>query len=78
MSVCSTSNAFIARSFLNVFPVTSVIAFMVMGPMLDLSNLFMLTGTFKKRFVVKLVGLLLILAVPIFLLLSVMIQGGMK
>lgn len=76
MSVCSTSNAFIGRSFLNVFPATAVVAFIVMGPMLDLSNLFMLTGTFKKGFVVRLVALLLAISVPLFLLFSVKIQGG--
>ena len=70
MSVCSTANAFIGRSFLNVFPVPAVLAFVVMGPMLDLSNLFLLTRTFKKSFVVKLAGLLVILAVPVFLPLS--------
>lgn len=76
MSVCSTANAFIGRSFLNVFPASAVLAFVVMGPMLDLSNLFLLTGTFKKGFVIQLAGLLPLLAVPVFLLLSVLIRGG--
>ncbi len=76
MSVCSTANAFIGRSFLNVFPAAAVLAFVVMGPMLDLSNLFMLTGTFRKSFVIRLAGLLLLLAVPVFLLLSVWTPGG--
>lgn len=76
MSVCSTANAFIGRSFSSVFPTAAVLAFVVMGPTLDLSNLFLLTGTFKKSFVVKLAGLLLLLAVPVFLLLSVFIRGG--
>lgn len=76
MSVCSTANAFIGRSFLNVFPTAAVVSFIVMGPMLDLSNLFMLTGTFKKSFVVKLVVLLLSLAIPVFLLFSVLVKGG--
>lgn len=76
MSVCSTANAFIGRSFLNVFPSYAVVAFVVMGPMLDLSNLLLLTGTFKKRFVVKLAGLLFFLAIPVFYLLSVLLRGG--
>jgi Predicted permeases len=73
MSVCSSANAFIGRSFSNVLPVAPVLAFVVMGPMLDLSNLFLLTGTFKKSFVIKLAVLLLLIAVPVFLLLSVLI-----
>lgn len=76
MSVCSTANAFIGRSFSGVFPAAAVLAFVVMGPMLDLSNLFLLTGAFRKSFVAKLAGLLLLLAVPVFLLLSVLIRGG--
>ena len=76
MSVCSTANAFIGRSFSGVFPAAAVLAFVVMGPMLDLSNLLLLTGTFKKSFVAKLAGLLLLLAIPVFLLLSVLIRGG--
>jgi uncharacterized membrane protein YraQ (UPF0718 family) len=55
LSICSTSDAFIARSFANSIPITSVMGFMVLGPMLDLKNLFMLFGSFKKGFVVKLV-----------------------
>ena len=76
MSVCSTANAFIGRSFLNVFPAAAVLCFIVMGPMLDLSNLFLLTGTFRKSFVCKLVGILFCLAIPVFLLFSVPVKGG--
>lgn len=76
LSVCSTSNAFIGRSFLNLFPAPAVMGFIVMGPMLDLSNLLMLSGSFRKKFVVRLAALLLLVAVPVFLLLSFRIKGG--
>lgn len=55
LSVCSTSDAFIAKSFLNQFSMGSVMGFMVTGAMIDIKNLSMLLGIFKKRFVVKLV-----------------------
>ena len=55
LSVCSTSDAFIARTFVNQFPLGAVLGFMVLGPMIDLKNLFMLMGRFRKSFVVKLV-----------------------
>lgn len=76
LSVCSTSNAFIGRSFLNVFPAAAVMGFLVMGPMLDLSNLFLLSGSFRRRFVVRLAATLLAIAVPLFLLLSAVLKGG--
>ena len=53
-SACSTSDAFIARSFLNRFPLGSIFGFLVFGPMMDIKNLFMLLSLFKKRFVIEL------------------------
>lgn len=76
MSVCSTSNAFIGRSFLNIFPTAAVMGFIVMGPMLDLTNLFMMSSTFKKRFIMRLTIILLAIAFPVFLLFSAMLKGG--
>ena len=52
-SACSTSDAFIARSFLNRFPSGSILGFLVYGPMMDIKNLFMLFSLFKKRFVIE-------------------------
>ncbi|QSH91977.1 permease [Treponema medium] len=53
-SACSTSDAFIARSFLTRFPFGSILGFLVYGPMMDIKNLFMLFSLFKKRFVIEL------------------------
>ena len=53
-SACSTSDAFIARSFLNRFSLGSILGFLVYGPMMDIKNLFMLFSLFKKRFVIEL------------------------
>jgi uncharacterized membrane protein YraQ (UPF0718 family) len=66
MSVCSTSNAFIARSFSYSFPLYSVLCFVVMGPMLDLKNILMLSSGFKKKFLAELVFMLLAIAVFVF------------
>lgn len=76
MSVCSTSNAFIGRSFLNVFPVPAVMSFIVMGPMLDLTNLFMLSSNFKKKYILRLVILLIFIAFPVFWVFSAILKGG--
>ncbi len=53
-SVCSTSDAFIARSFWNSFSTSSIMGFLVFGPMMDIKNLFMLFASFRKTFVIKL------------------------
>ncbi|MGV8984301.1 permease [Clostridium sp.] len=65
LSVCSTSDAFIARTFVNQFPMGSIMGFLVLGPMLDIKNLIILLGNFKKRFVIKLVIIILALSFSI-------------
>ena len=70
LSVCSTSDAFIARTFVNQFPPGAVLGFMVIGPMIDLKNLFMLMGRFKKSFVIKLVFLIFGFSYALLLLFS--------
>ena len=70
-SACSTSDAFIARSFLNRFPSGSILGFLVYGPMMDIKNLFMLLSLFKKRFVIELT---LIITVINFIGISVLMR----
>lgn len=61
LSLCSTSDAFIAANFA-VFPAASKMAFMVFGPMVDLKLLFMYGIVFRRRFTLSL-ALCLFLAV---------------
>lgn len=70
-SACSTSDAFIARSFLNRFSFGSILGFLVYGPMMDIKNLFMLLSLFKKRFVIELT---LIITVINFIGISVLVR----
>jgi uncharacterized membrane protein YraQ (UPF0718 family) len=59
LTLCSTSDAFIAASFVT-FSSVSRMAFLVFGPMFDLKLIFLYSALFKKRFVVALgVGLFL-------------------
>jgi len=74
ISVCSTSNAFIARTFYNVMPANAILAFIVMGPMLDITNLSVMLGTFKRRFMAYLILGLVYMAFVVFALLG----GGFK
>jgi uncharacterized membrane protein YraQ (UPF0718 family) len=52
LSVCSTSDAFVAASFLSTFSKGSLLTFLVFGPMLDVKSTFMLLSAFKTKFVV--------------------------
>ena len=54
-SACSTSDAFIAKSFAGRFSIGSIMGFLVFGPMMDIKNILMLLAGFKKSFVATLV-----------------------
>lgn len=61
LSLCSTSDAFIAATFI-AFPGVAKLAFMVFGPMMDLKLLFIYSSVFKTRFVLGLaVGLFVLI-----------------
>ncbi|TYS59542.1 permease [Sutcliffiella horikoshii] len=51
LSLCSEADAFIGASFHHVFPKTSILGFLIYGPMLDLKNTIMMLAVFKIRFV---------------------------
>ncbi len=54
-SACSTSDAFIAKSFAGRFSIGAIMGFLVFGPMMDIKNILMLLAGFKKSFVATLV-----------------------
>jgi len=61
LSLCSTSDAFIAATFV-AFPGVAKLAFLVFGPMMDLKLLFIYSAVFTKRFVLGLaVGLFILI-----------------
>lgn len=62
LSICSTSDAFIARNFVQQFSYGPVISFMVFGAMLDIKNLLLLLGNFQKRFVLTLIAFIVIIS----------------
>ncbi|TBL70917.1 permease [Paenibacillus thalictri] len=51
LSLCSTSDAFVATSFIGTFSAGSLLTFLVFGPMLDFKSTLMLFSVFKTRFV---------------------------
>ena len=54
LSLCSSSDAVVARTMAGSFPVGALMGFLVFGPMIDLKNGAMLLGGFEKRFIVRL------------------------
>ena len=60
LSLCSTSDAFVAATF-TAFPSASKLAFMVFGPVVDLKLVFIYGLVFRKRFIVLLVAGLFLL-----------------
>ena len=63
LTLCSTSDAFIAVTFVS-FPIVARMAFLVFGPMFDLKLFFLYSVLFRKRFVVLLgVGLFVLVGI---------------
>ncbi|MBW3111470.1 permease [Bacillus sp. MCCB 382] len=56
MSLCSEADAFVASSFGNLFSTSSLLAFLVYGPMIDFKNTLLMLAYFKKRFVLLLIA----------------------
>lgn len=53
-SLCSSSDAVIARSLASSLPMSSVLVFLLFGPMLDLKNTLMLVADCRGKFVLRL------------------------
>jgi len=49
MSVCSSVDAFVALSFAGIFPIGSVLAFLVFGPLVNLKSLFLFRLVLRWR-----------------------------
>ena len=53
-SLCSSSDAIIAKSYASRVCASSMMGFLVFGPMMDLKNIFMLSSSFRHPFVLRL------------------------
>ena len=60
ISLCSTSDSFIGKSLLSTFGTSSIIAYLLLGPMVDIKNTIVLLGNYKKKFVFTLISLIFI------------------
>ncbi|MFU0559351.1 permease [Gardnerella pickettii] len=59
-SLCSSSDAVIARSLASSLPMGSVIVFLLFGPMLDIKNTLMLVEDCKTSFVLRLIATIVV------------------
>ena len=57
LSLCSEADAFIGSSLLSSFGVAPVLAFLVIGPMLDVKNLLMMKNYLKTCFIWQFIGI---------------------
>jgi uncharacterized membrane protein YraQ (UPF0718 family) len=55
LSLCSEADAFIGASLLSSFGVAPVMAFLLIGPMVDIKNLMMMVKSFKPSFIIQFV-----------------------
>lgn len=56
LSLCSEADAFIGASLLSTFEIAPVMAFLLIGPMIDIKNLMMMVNSFKTRFIVQFIS----------------------
>jgi uncharacterized protein len=59
LSLCSEADAFIGASFSSIFPSTSILGFLIFGPMMDLKNTIMMLSVFRMRFVMVVLALII-------------------
>ncbi len=67
MSICSEADAFVAAS-LTEFSLTARLAFLVVGPMVDIKLIALQTGTFGRRFASRFAPTTFLVAVVVSLL----------
>ena len=58
ISLCSNSDSFVGRSLLPSFGSSGVVAYLILGPMIDIKNTIVLFGNYTKKFVLCLIGLI--------------------
>lgn len=74
LSLCSSSDAIIARSLAGQFPAGAIMGFLVFGPMMDIKNFMMLSSGFTKAFIVRLTIVAFAVCFAVVILFSVL--GG--
>ena len=61
VSLCSTSDSFVGKSLLTIFPEGSIMAYLLLGPMIDVKNTIVLFGNYNRKFVFVLITLIFVM-----------------
>lgn len=78
LSLCSSSDAVVARSMAGSFPVGAILGFLVFGPMMDIKNVAMLLSGFKSRFVLRLLLTVFVVCFTVIMLFVFFENGGIR
>ncbi|NQP31686.1 permease [Streptococcus suis] len=70
LSLCSEADAFIAASLLSSFGFAAVMAFLVIGPMIDVKNLLMMKHYFTGKFIIGFISVITLVILGYSLLLG--------
>ena len=73
LSLCSEADAFIGSSLLSSFGLAPVLAFLVIGPMLDIKNLLMMKHYLKTNFIWQFMGIVTVLVLLYSYMMGVML-----
>lgn len=63
LSICSQTDAFIARSFSDTFSAGALLCFMISGAMIDIKTTAMMKSIFTKRFIILLSAMIVIFTI---------------
>lgn len=76
LSVCSSSDAFIARGMVDVFGTPSVMGFLILGAMVDLKNVIMLGRILPLTKIIQLVAIVTGVAFVVISIINLIVWGG--
>lgn len=76
LNLCSEADAFVAASFIGIVPLLGQLAFMILGPMLDIKLLLMYKTLFKTRFIAFLSSLIVALVFTFMMILLFLTNRG--
>lgn len=78
LSLCSSSDAVVARTMAGSLPVGAITAFLVFGPMMDIKNMAMLLSSFRTKFVTRLMVTTFIICFTVVLAFAALGSGGIR
>lgn len=76
ISLCSEADAFVASTFTGQFAAGSIIAFLILGPMIDIKNTLMMKASFKKGFSALLIVLIFVVCFIVSAISGIIAKGA--